>query len=333
MTLLSSSDGDLLPRWLVRLLLAAMLLFGSEVLAWLHPQMRLPGEWLLRAVGKLVLAAVLHDFVARYRVFDLFGVLTLAGSYGLLSARVLNPAYAYAELPRTLFTRVMGTHALLAAEMIGLFLIVTNGRSRAGRGLLVGCIIVGLAWGLWVRWWPQDEGYEAVSLMMMLAWGAGGLALILALLRAAGGYSLDLMPDDMRLSRVAWGVIALVLLALLVLRFLQNALDPSGVFLVTLLLVLCWAMLWFRGRVRGANLLDGRLPMNILPLQNYMVSVLVFAIAAVIAFNLPQIRVGEVDQLTLIGLAFTAYGLAWLPTVSLVLGVRGYLRQVSQRQL
>lgn len=333
MTILPRRSDTFMSRWLVRLLLAILLLFGSEILTWLHPQLRSPLEWALLFVGNLALATILLDFVARYRVVDLFGLLTLAGIYALLSALVINPVYAFAELPRTLFTRTMGAQALLAAEMLGLFLVLTDGRGRAQRALLIGCMIVGLAWGLWVRWWPEDEGYPAVSLIMMLAFGVGGLSLILAVLRLVGGRSLDLVPDDMCLSLQSWGVILLILIALLVLRFLQNALDPGGVILVALLLVLCWAIIWFRGRVRGASLLDGRLPMNILPLQAYVLSASLFLGIAIIAYLLPQIRVGEVDQLTLIGLGFTAYGLAWLPTVSLVLGVRGYLRQISQRQI
>jgi hypothetical protein len=45
---------------------------------------------------------------------------------------------------------------------------------------------------------------------------------------------------------------------------------------------------------------------------------------------LPLIQIQQANQLSFIGVGFTAYGLAWLPTVSLVLGIRAYGRQISQ---
>src|SRR5262249_21361831 len=87
--------------WLVRALLAALLLSGSKILVWVTPPGRTLLDWALLLPGYLALAAILLDLTARYRVRDLFGALTLMGFYSLLAALVLNPHYAYLDVPRT----------------------------------------------------------------------------------------------------------------------------------------------------------------------------------------------------------------------------------------
>jgi hypothetical protein len=323
-----------LSTFFPRLLLAALLMFGSEVLAWTTPTAHTPFEWALRVVGYIILAALLLDFVARYRVRDLFGGLALAGIYTLLYALLLNPSYAFADIGRTLLTRVMGAHGLLAAEMLGLFLALTGGNRPRTRNLLWGgALIVGLAWGTWVRYWPPDEGLEQVPLATMLAYGLGGLALIVALLFYGARRTASLTPDDLKLSRTGLGILLLVLLALFALRLLQGVLDGGAVVLVGLILVICWAILWFRERKTGRSILDGHIPITPPPLSTLLPTIIIFFAVAIFAYNLALIQVGQVNQLTFIGIGFTAYGLAWLPTVSLVLGARAYLRQISQRKM
>jgi hypothetical protein len=320
--------------WYPRLLLAALLTFGSEVLAWTTPTSHTPLDWALRVVGYIALAALLLDFTMRYRVRDLFGGLALAGIYTLLYALLLNPTYAFADIGRTLVTRVMGAHGLLAAEMLGLFLALTGGnRPRTRKLLLVGAVIVGLAWGTWVRYWPPDEGLEQVPLATMLAYGIGGLALVVAVLFWGARRTASLTPDDLKLSRTGLGILSLVLLALFALRWLQGVLDAGAVIVVALILVICWAILWFRERKTGRSLLDGHIPINLPPLSTILPTLIIFFAATIFAYNLAMIQVGQVNQLTFIGIGFTAYGLAWLPTVSLVLGAQAYLRQISQRKM
>jgi hypothetical protein len=317
-----------------RLLLAALLFFGSEVLAWTNPLGHSLLDWLILIPGYLILASILLDLTVRYRVRDLFGGLVLAGIYALLYALLLNPAYAFTDTARTLVTRVMGAQGLISAEMLGLFLLLTGGLGRrAHRLLLVGCLIVGLAWGIWVRWWPPDEGLEQVSLVTMLAYGVGGLALIAALLAYAAPRTAALTPDFMRLSRVGWGACVLLLVAVFVFRLLQGAIDTTALVLTPLILLICWAILWYRERAKGRSLLDGHIPIQAPPPLKWLLPLVVFFAAAILTYNLPLIQVEQANQLTLIGVGFTAYGLAWLPTVSLVLGARGYLKQMSQRQL
>lgn len=319
------------------LLLALLLMFGSEVLVWTNPVGRPILEWLLLLPGYAVLGAILVDFTVRYRVRDLFGALLLTGIYALAAALVINPASTLTDVPRSLITRVMGAHALIAAEMIGLLLALTSTHPQTRRNLIIGCVIVGMAWGIWVKNWPVEEGFGAVSLPTMLAFGAGGLALIAVYLYVLLPRIQSEPPSDalesFLLTRRGWLICVVVLAGLLAIHLLQAQIDLAGLILCLLLIVLCWGIIWFRERKRGDTLLDGRIPLRSITLPNFIVASLVFLAVGIFAYNLPAIPIGTFTPLTLIGLGFTAYGLAWLPTVSLVLGVQGYLRQLATRKM
>lgn len=333
------------------ILLALLLAFGSEILVWTNPAGRPLLEWLLLIPGYLALSAVLLDFIVRYRVRDLFGALLLTGIYALAGALILNPASTLNDLPRTLITRIMGAHALIAAEMIGLFLALTGGK-QPNRNLWIGCIVVGLAWGIWVKNWPVEEGFGAVSLVTMLAFGAGGIAIIAVYLygvlpRLQGDLPTQTPPQTALLNRAVsdeslnallltrrdWMIVVGVVAVLLVIRLIQGEVIGIGLILCPLLMVLCWGILWFRGRKRGDTLLDYRLPVRPLALTYTLIAAVIFLGVAIFAYNLPEIRAGAVTPFVVIGLGFTSYGLAWLPTVSLVLGVQGYLRQLATRKM
>jgi hypothetical protein len=328
-----------------------LLAFGSEILVWTNPPGRPLLEWLLLIPGYLALSAVLLDFMVRYRVRDLFGALLLTGIYALAASLILNPASTLNDLPRTLVTRIMGAHALIAAEMIGLFLALTGGK-QSNRNLWIGCVVVGLAWGIWVKNWPVEEGFGAVSLVTMLAFGVGGIAIIALYLygvlpRFQGDLPTQTPPSNVLLNPIVsdeslnillltrrdWMMVVGMVTLLLVIRLLQGQVIGAGLILCPLLLVLCWGVLWFRGRKRGDTLLDHHLPIRPLGLPYALIAAVIFLAVGIFAYNLPEISFGAVTPFVLIGLGFTSYGLAWLPTVSLVLGVQGYLRQLATRKM
>jgi hypothetical protein len=352
-----------------RLFFAALLLFGGEALVWPQTGVRGPLDAVIALTGYGLLATLWLDLTVRYRVRDLFGLMIQAGFYALLAALVIHPQYSYADLPTSLMTRVMGAQALIALEMGGLLLALT-GRRGGGAWLIGGAVVVGLAWGSWLSWWPPDQNLPPVELPLLLVVGIGGLAGILALRAVTARLTQNTMVDSLKLGRGGLGGVVLGLLALLVIRLLQGLIDPGALLVSGLLLLLCWTILWFRGREKGATLLDGSLPTaaqmsssssepqsaapdkdrlvhsGVSPdVQNVwlgsnkptkgvsIVAAILFIVVSVMAFQSPRITVAEIDQLRFIGLGFTAYGLAWLPTVSLVLGARAFMRQISERLL
>ena len=54
---------------------------------------------------------------------------------------------------------------------------------------------------------------------------------------------------------------------------------------------------------------------------------------AVFAYNVPRIGTPTFDQGVFVAAGFALYGLAWLPTVSLILGARAYIRQVQAKPM
>lgn len=329
---MSNSSGPLS----FRLLFAALLLFGGEALVWPHIGGRGLLDALLALVGYGLLAALWLDLTIRYRVRDLFGLMAQAGFYALLAALLIHPQYSYADLPTSLMTRVMGAQALIALEMGGLLLALTGGGRTLMRVLFAGAVVVGLAWGSWLRWWPPDQGLPPVELSLLLTIGIGGLLGILALTLLNARLTQATPVDSLRLSRGELGGVVIGLLLMLGVRLLQGVVDPGALLVTALLLLLCWAILWFRGREKGATVLDRSFsdPAHRTPrLPILVAAATLFLVISVMAFQAPRLGFDEVDQLRFIGVGFTAYGLAWLPTVSLVLGGRAFMRQVSERRL
>jgi hypothetical protein len=300
--------------WLTRALLAVLLAFGSEIMLWTNPAGRTLLDWLILAAGYSVLSAVLLDLAVRYRIRDLFGLMALAGIYGLAVGLLLNPQTALVDVPRTLITRVMGAHTLIGLAMLALFLKAGNLRRM---GLFV-VAIAGLAWGVWVRWLPTliDSFVTETSLVMMVAYGIVGLILIVALLLAHQRMPIG-EPHNLQLLPLERGLVAIILGAILILRLNAGSIDSLSLVIIVVLIAFCILMLWFQKREKGAILLDQwtieRVP---------ILAVLLFLGVGVVGYSLPFHLDGE--QLALIIGLFTAFGLVWLPTVSLVMGVRAY---------
>jgi hypothetical protein len=323
-----------LARWLVRLVLAALLAFGSEIFLWIDPPARSPLEWALLLPGYLALSAFLLDTLVRFRVVELFGLLTLAGLYGLLAGLVLNPQMALENMPSTLVTRVMGAHALLGLVMLVAFLLLTGQQTRRARLLLlVGSGVVGLAWGVWAHWYTVQLNQGQIALQTMLLWGAGGLALIILLLTLISPRTRSLTPAHLLLPLEHYVVVVGLLLALLVVRLAQGLVDSLALSIIPPLIGFCLLILWFQKRVKNVNLLDSRLPMSP-PTPLWLVtSVLIFLASGAVGYSLPRGANPDADQFGTLVALFAMYGLLWLPTSCLVLGVRGYRRMTRAGRL
>lgn len=306
-----------LPSWLTRGLLAVMLAFGSEIVLWTNPTGRTLIDWLILALGYAALSAVLLDLAVRYRIRDLFSLMALAGVYGLAAGLLINPQTALVDVPRTLITRVMGAHTLIGLAMLALFL-------KAGNLRRIGLIIIGIAglgWGVWVRWLPTlaDSIALETSLVAMLAYGAVGLLLILTFLTLEHRSASEWMPAQLKLSPLGWVIAAIALGVIFVVRLSAGHIDILSLIIIVILIAFCVMLLWFQKREKGAMLLDHRTSEGI-----PILATVLFLGAGVVGYSLPFNADGE--QLALLVGLFTAFGLVWLPTISLVMGVRAYRR-------
>ena len=309
--------------WLLRGLLAALLLFGSEIALWRSPITRGLPEWLLLAAGYLALSAGLLDWLARYRVRDLFAGLLLAGVYGLAHSLYLSP-FAMTELNMfyRLVTLALGAHTLLGGAALLLWLGLLHG--RVGRGAWLGAVLVGFGWGVWVRWGAGD-----VTLPAMLM--AGAVVVIAAGVLWAASHRAWVSPPDVRLSAPSWLIVVAVLGGHFAVQSDFANIDVLFIVISGVLLAYCWLILWFQKSERGGTLLDGMGERQGLAAGRVLIAALVFLAAGAGGYLFPFAPGGQQRE-ALIGV-FSAFGLVWLPTVSLVLGIRTYRRQTRQKQL
>jgi hypothetical protein len=306
---------SVLGRWLLRGFVAALFLLVSEILLWNRPGERELLDWLLLVVAYLALAALILDLALRYRIHDLFSLLALAGFYSLLNGLLINPQSALADVPRTWVTRVLGAHTLLG---LGVLLLLIRPRY-----LLPAGAVVGLLWGIWLRWLPSLSNIvnEAVPLPLMLMTAALLLAIVLTLWWLAARDAPLL--DEAQLRPAEWGLLLVVLVVLIVLR--MEFIDTISLLVLPVLMGYCLLLLWFQRRESGATLFDHRLRFDpqSLPAAGLLL------LAAALGYSL---ALGEAISPVLAGV-FAAFGLVWLPTASLVLGVRAYRKLGRQRRL
>jgi len=317
--------------WLVRAALAALILFGSQILFWMEPEHHSPLEWLLLVAGCLALSTALLDFAVRWRIYDLFGLLLLAGIGGLGSGLLLNPQLALTDVPRTLVTRVVSLDVLAGLAVLALAGAL-SGESRKRWRLAVAVIVVGLIWGQWAHWSPLSAESTEVSLPTVLVYGGVLLILAAILTVIALGRAANLTPDHLRLSLPGWLAVLLVGVGIVAVRLAQNQVDTVSLVSIPTLMAFCAFLLRFQRRARGDMWLSTRLPHAPISPVAVVIPFTVFLVAGIAGYFLP--RAPDPDNLTtLLGAAFTAFGLVWLPMVSLVLGARAFIKEIRTMRL
>ncbi|MBK8022748.1 MAG: hypothetical protein IPK19_15275 [Chloroflexi bacterium] len=333
--------------WVLRGLLAALLGFSSEILLWTAPDTRPLFDWLVLVIAYLALSALLLELAARFRLRDLYGLLALAGIYGLLNAALLNPATAFVDFPRTFFTRAMGGHTLMGLLALALWLRLAGGRAFRPAGWIVSALLVaalGLVWGYWAHYAPTVFATERVTgpvadavtnataapLTTVLLLAGLFAALLLALAAALRRMDAVLPIEAFRLSRIGWGFVIVALTPVAAAQFSAGALDGVQLTTVALFALFCAGIIWFQKRQKGATLLDNRT--TAVPLPALAALLIVFVAAGAIGYHLPRGDV-EADPLAVIGSLLTAYGLVWLPMVAFVLGAREFNKQARAMRL
>ncbi len=320
--------------WLMRLMLAVLLAFGSEALLWNDLPARGPADWMILMIGLLVISLIITDLLIRMRVRDLPGLMTLAGLYALLNAITLNPDSTLFDIPRTLVTRVTGAHALIGLEMLVLFLALVSGkRGLFQRVTWIGAAVVGLAWGTWARWaFTLEDGPQTPFTSTAMIATTAAVALVTFLLATfISRRGTELQPEAVMMTRGEWFAAVITLLVLVMIQLGRGTLPSEALLIVAILFVLCCAILWFRRGTRLETFTDQLFPPAGFNLLWFISAVGVFIIAATTAYDAPEFRTGELNQLSIIVYGFTLYGLAWLPAVSLWIGMRAYLRQMTSR--
>lgn len=331
------SPTILFPKWIylwgLRLLLAILLLFGTEILLWGTPNQREWTAWLALIVGYLALATFALDMAVRYRIRDVYDGLLICGMVAVLNGLLLNPELTQADFPRTFMTRVMGGYLVFSAEMFGLFLILTAGfRGRFQRLLLGYAIWLGFYWGVWMRWTPEFDGWfqEAVSLEMMFAYSGAMIALItmIFIIVTRYGRQTPLEPLDFRLSPLSWTILVGVGLVQFILRVLEDAMLDIGAIPATLaILGVCYAILWYKRTDTGRMMMEWHIPPTPMSRILIFLAVVVFFGMMVFGFELDLVASDDINQLRIMEWLFVLVGFSWLPLVAISVAIPAIDRQ------
>jgi hypothetical protein len=313
--------------------LAFLLAFCSEILLWTNPPTRSLLDWALLALGYVALSGLLLEIAARFRLRDAFGLLTLAGVYGMFNGLMLDPRWALTDVPRTLVSRAMGGQALAGLIALGLFLALAGNGLRSRRSLIVALVlagIVGVGWGVWAHWSPPEfAGLDESAPGTLLLYGGIGIGLIaLALLNLRRSES---TPPDLRLGLRGWVFTLVVLGVLTIIHLLQGEIDSVSLSVVVTLSTLSIMIIWFQKHKKGTTLLD-EVTNQPLPLLSLVLLVIVFGLASMVGYVLPR-GAATSEPLAVISALFTAYGLIWLPAVTIVLGAQAFSRQARAMRL
>ncbi len=324
----------------LRIFLALLFAFGSEIIVWIDPLARPLQAWILLAVGYWALAAIMLDWLARYRVMTFFGLLAAAGVYGMLNALLLNPQMALIDIPRTLITRVMGAHPLMGLLALAVFAGIMLGiRGRVRRVILLILFgVLGVGWGGWARW-NGTETYSVTPAFdpILLVIGGVGIVLIAAawlFWRSRTPLLTDTIPagkSPYKLSPLGYGI-ALGALALNGAYHAANGhFDSTAFTIIITLVIFVWAILWFSTRKKGIALME-RIGAESDPPLYWLACALILLVGGGIGFNLArQPEAG--DPAAWYGVIFTAAGLVWLPALMLVVGGRAMGRRARSLRL
>jgi len=306
------------PVVIYRLLLAVLLGFASVILLW--TPIPTAADW-LSLIGCYAISALLLDLASRHRARDLYALMTLAGLYGLLAALFIHPATALIDMPRTLFTRAMGAHTLMGLIALAIFFGI--GKSPLAR---FGVILVGVAWAVWAKWSPLElwGAAEPTSPILLILAFVIGVSVILL---AAIPLQRVERPTDFRLSPLGWLIIGAVAAVLLLFQAAQGRIDGVTAVITLVLAGFGAAILWFQKRAKGSTLLDSTPAPT---LRGMVTTAILFAVGAVIGYALPRT---DPDGVEILVSLFAAYGVIWLPAVSIVLGARAFVRQAGAFRL
>ncbi len=315
--------------WGMRLSFAALLLVFSEWVVWQQPTNFNVLEWGAIAAVYLALAATALDLIERLQVNDVFSLLILAGLYGLVNATLISHITTR-DLPISLVIRPLAAQPLAFMLALAAFLMLASGRKA--RPLDAGvALTAGLAWGIWVRWFPvvSDESVPDVDLIPAL------LALAIGLL-ACGVIRWALPPadlyrrEDWRLTRVERGLMGAILWAALVIGYAQDQITGTGLLLIAVLGGMMIVMLYATVRLRRRiSWLDSITPPRRPNLAAWVFLVALFLLAGWIGFRLPGEGDGSVQSDLLFG-ALTGFGIVWPPAVSALIGVRAFVQMARE---
>lgn len=311
--------------WTVRLLLAASFFLGSEILLWTGLPAT-PINWAVCVIGYIALATLMLDLAMRFRIRDVYDLMTLTTIYALLNGLLITPQVAFADFPLTLMTRVVGGHNVVGIQTFGLFLVLIAARDRRRYQLyvLLFAAWLGFYWGIWMRWQPDlNAFFPAVSLETMFLSAGVAMLVVYALYFVVSRVAINSEPHTLQLSLVELLLLILVLLLLFIWQATQDIYTLGILAAVTALVLLCLGVLWFRHDPDEPTMLDHHLPPSPIAPRWLGLAASLFFLGTIISYHLPFFSFDRLNQLFILEAYFAAAGGIWLPLIAIVIASRG----------
>lgn len=314
-----------LTAWGARIGFGVVLLICSEWIVWQTPGEYSAPRWIALALLYVALAAITLDLIARLNVHELFSLLLVAGLYGLLNGALVSHITGR-DLPFSLIVRPLGAQPLAFVLALAAFRILAS--ERATGPLEFGAALgIGLVWGVWVRWFPRwsDDPIPQAEIGPALA--ALAVAFVVCLLIRYAVPPVGIYRrDDWLLTPIEWALAGGVLVAALVVGSSQGDISGAAVGITVVLGAYVVMMLVITRVMRQeSSYLAAITPPRRPNPAAWLILLIPLLLAGWIGFSLPGGDDSSV-QSDLLFAALTAFGIVWLPAVSIVVGVRSFVQ-------
>lgn len=322
---LQSLITDRLPAWTPRLGFTALLLTFGELVAWHQASTYSPLDWLAVTLIYLALTMITLDLIARFQIRDWMGILLVGGIFGIAQSTLISLTF-YQNLPISIVLYASGLQTLMfTLAYAGFQFLYTN--SIPPRFLFITTPILGLAYGIWLKWFPQLESIN----LPVPELGATLPYTIIALIASALILFIMTLPTEIKrfdwmMLPIEWAFSGGILFITALLRFNGGYIDSTFGFIIAIVILgMIILLLWFMHATQPKQKSDWSI--KITPQQqsiiNWVTMFLPFALTAWLGYELP----GDGDtpiQSTLLFGAIIAFGVLWLPIVSTLISIRAF---------
>jgi hypothetical protein len=191
--------------------------------------------------------------------------------------------------------------------------------------------VVGLAWGIWVQWFPSLEGVQVSNLELTetLPFVIVGMILV-ALLPYGFRIAIVRMElEDWTLTPYEFAAAGGVLAIALLLR--SESLSPLGLGIVLTLITMLVMMLFFTRTARQGSLLHPITPPRLPLALGWFLLIISFALMGALGYSLSTEGDPPFYARVLFS-AITVFGALWVPVISIWLGT-GLMIQYTREGL
>jgi hypothetical protein len=196
------------------------------------------------------------------------------------------------------------------------------GRGNA-QSLVIGGLLAGAFWGVWARGYPALLNTPELSLPIVIAAAVVTMLAVMVLWLAAARLPID-DPALLKLSRIEGGIVFVVIAALVIVYMLRGPVTRDAFSYVVMLIFFCATILWFQSNRGDISLISDWLPVTFSRVGVMLIAGIVFVAVGAGTYLIPPPTGDSLSLLQVLSLSFGAIGLAWLPAVCVVLGVRAY---------